>query len=113
MLKSRIGYELTPAHQRQTYNRRDAITRERYNCYVARGWESKSVEEQQSETSRPTKAAAPPLTPEQRATLQKKQGLLLDRKRTLQQLEHATQLQYRTMLKAALLELDRKLADLS
>lgn len=78
---------------------------------MARGWESKAVEEQQAEA---TEARSPArlLTPEQKVKLQKKEGLLLNRRRILGQLESATHPQYRTMLRGALAELDRKLAHL-
>ncbi len=80
---------------------------------MARGWESKSVEAQQSEALQEGPQSAPPLTADQKTNLHKKQGLLLDRKRVTQQLENARNPQYRAMLESALAELDRRIAQLN
>lgn len=80
---------------------------------MARGWESKSVEAQQAEASESVAAPRRPiLGPEDKLKLQKRQGLLLDRKRVLQQLESVRNEQYRKMLQDALTELDRRIASL-
>ena len=79
---------------------------------MARGWESKAVEEQQAEASATRVAPAPPVTPAEKVKLHKRQGLLLQRKRVLQQIQDAASERYRTMLAQALAELDRKIADL-
>ena len=79
---------------------------------MARGWESKSVEAQQAEASESSSPKHPPLSAEQKIKLQKRQGLLLDRRRVLQQMEGVTNERYRTMLERALADLDRKIADL-
>lgn len=79
---------------------------------MARGWESKAVEEQQAESTEARSPGKLLLTPEQKVKLQKKEGLLLNRRRIVEQLESATHPQYRTMLQGALAELDRKLANL-
>lgn len=79
---------------------------------MARGWESKSVEAQQAEASETRPAARPPLSPEQKLKLQKRDGLLLDRKRVVRQLEEVSSERYRKMLERALADLDRKIADL-
>jgi hypothetical protein len=79
---------------------------------MARGWESKSVEAQQAEASESSSPKGPRLSAEQKGKLQKRQGLLLDRRRVLQQLEGAGNERYRTMLEDALADLDRKIADL-
>jgi hypothetical protein len=79
---------------------------------MARGWESKAVEDQQAAaaaTSDPTKVR---LAPEQVARQRQWQGLLLSRKRVLQQLETAQNPVHRRMLEAALGELDGQLARL-
>jgi hypothetical protein len=80
---------------------------------MARGWESKAVEEQQAEasttTSDPTRVR---LTPEQVAKQTQEQGLLLSRKRVLQQLQAAQNPFHRKMLETALGDLDAKLARL-
>jgi hypothetical protein len=78
---------------------------------VARGWESKSVEEQQSQLAVPTKHG-PSLTPEELARQHRIEGLMLSRKRVLQQLEGALNPRHRALLQAALTELDGQLAQL-
>jgi hypothetical protein len=80
---------------------------------MARGWESKAVEAQQAEASESAALPPqPPLSPADKLKLQKREGLLLDRKRVLQQLEGTSNQQYRTMLQNALAELDRRIASL-
>ena len=79
---------------------------------MARGWESKAVEAQQAEAAESRSSLKPVLTPEQKLKLHKKEGLLLDRRRVLEQLESATHPGYRAMLQDALAELDRKIASL-
>jgi hypothetical protein len=79
---------------------------------MARGWESKAVEAQQAEASETRSPARPVFSPAEKQRLQKKEGLLLDRSRVLQQIEGASNERYRTMLQAALAELDRKIAAL-
>ncbi|HXZ33050.1 MAG TPA: hypothetical protein VEH30_12285 [Terriglobales bacterium] len=54
---------------------------------MARGWESKSVEEQQAQASLPSNKVGLPLSPEQRKEQRTRQGLILARARVLQQLE--------------------------
>lgn len=78
---------------------------------MARGWESKSVEQQQDEARSQTSPHKQPLTPEQISVTQKRQGLELSRKRILQQLETASNPRHRQMLEAALKDLDRQLAN--
>jgi hypothetical protein len=77
---------------------------------MARGWESKSVEEQQAEAAESRVKAGPLLTPEQIARRRQKEGLLLSRKRVLQQLEATQNPVHREMLRGALSDLDAKLA---
>ena len=79
---------------------------------MARGWESKAIEEQQAEASEAHPVRRPPLSPADKLKLQKRDGLLLDRKRVLQQIEGSGNQRYRAMLVQALADLDRKLADL-
>jgi hypothetical protein len=83
-----------------------------YNLFMARGWESKAVEDQQAQaaaTADPTKVR---LAPEEVAKEKQQQGLLLCRKRVLQQLQAAQNPIHRNMLEAALGELDAQLARL-
>jgi hypothetical protein len=75
---------------------------------MARGWESKSVEQQQEEATS-SQRHGKLLTPEQIAEEQKRKGLELSRQRILQQLVVASNPQHRSMLEAALAELDAKL----
>jgi hypothetical protein len=75
---------------------------------MARGWESKSVEQQQEEATS-TVARGPRLTPEQIANQQRRQSLELSRKRMAQQLEAASNPRHRQMLEMALRDLDAQL----
>lgn len=75
---------------------------------MARGWESKSVEQQQEEASS-AKIRATHLSPEEAAARTRRQGLLLSRQRVLQQLEAASNPRHRQMLEAALADLDAQL----
>lgn len=84
-----------------------------YTVAMARGWESKSVEAQQSEAAQETGPPKPLLTPHQRANLKKKEGLMLQRKRVAQQLESASNPQYQKMLQAALADLDARISALA
>jgi len=80
---------------------------------MARGWESKAIEAQQSEAS----AVAEPArkvnrTPEELRRQQKKADLKLSRSRIAEQLEAATNERYVEMLRLALTDVDRQLAEL-
>jgi hypothetical protein len=77
---------------------------------MARGWESKSVEQQQAEMPDRRNPARPPLSPEQQQRDRKREGLVLSRKRLTQQLEAATNPRHRQMLAQAIAELDRQLS---
>ena len=88
------------------------MSRTGYNLRMARGWESKAVEEQQAEattTSDPTKVR---LDPEQVAKQKERQGLLLSRQHVLQQLQTTQNPFHRKMLEAALGDLEAQLARL-
>ena len=78
---------------------------------MARGFESKSVEEQQAEARREP-ATNQRLTAEQMEGRRKRDGLLLSRKNVQSQLDSATNPTRREMLERALAELDRQLAAL-
>ena len=75
---------------------------------MARGWESKSVEQQQEEASSYA-TKKPRLTVEEIAEQQRRRGLELSRNRIAQQLEAATNARHRHMLETALKELDARL----
>jgi hypothetical protein len=79
---------------------------------MARGWESKSVEAQQSEASESTTKPAERLSPELQARQRQAQGLELSRKRIIQQLQSVTHDRHREMLEKSLSELDRRLSEL-
>lgn len=76
---------------------------------MARGWESKSVEQQQEEATANV-ARGPRLTPEQLAEKQRRRGLELSRARIAQQLEAASNPKHRQMLEAALRDLEQQIA---
>ena len=79
---------------------------------MARGWESKSVEEQQAQAAIDRVTPRAHLTPEQRAAQREREGLLLSRQRVLQQITAAQNPIHRSMLERALAELDARLAHL-
>ncbi len=79
---------------------------------MARGWESKSVEEQQAEAVSSPAPAKPQLTPAQIASQRHMQGLMLSRQHVLQQLEAAQNPRHREILQSALADLDTQLAQL-
>jgi len=76
---------------------------------MARGWESKSVEEQQAAAATQSESKQR-LTPQEAARKQEREALGLSRKRVLQQLESVQNPRHRQMLESALTELDSRLA---
>ena len=76
---------------------------------MSRGWESKSVEEQQAEAAAPKHQSKLRLTPEQIAQKQEKESLLLSRGRVVEQIASARNARQRQMLQDALADLDTKL----
>jgi hypothetical protein len=83
-----------------------------YNLSMARGWESKAVEQQQAEANARSDSPRVRLTPEQMAQQRQQEGLLLSRERVLQQLQAAQNPFHRKMLEDALGELEARLARL-
>jgi len=77
---------------------------------MARGWESKSVEQQQEDMSEQRKTVRPPISPDEKQRNRKREGLLLSRKRLTQQLQAAYNPRHRQMLQQAIAELDRQLS---
>jgi len=77
---------------------------------MARGWESKSVEQQQNEKTAEGKTARVRLSAEQQLINRKREGLLLSRKRLVGQLEASNHPAHRQMLQQSLAEIDRQLA---
>jgi hypothetical protein len=70
------------------------------------------VEQQQAELPEWDKPARPQLSPEQRESDRRRQGLLLSRSHLSRQLEAAENPRHRQMLAAAIAELDRQLSSL-
>ncbi len=77
---------------------------------MARGWESKSVEQQQEEMAEQRKPARAQISPNQQQRNRKREGLLLSRQRLTQQLQTADNPRHRQMLEQAIAELDRQLS---
>jgi hypothetical protein len=82
-----------------------------YNRQMARGWESKSVEEQQSAANTQVESKQR-LTPQQAAERQARDALAMSRRRVLRQLQEVQNPRHRQMLEIALSELDGRLARL-
>jgi hypothetical protein len=79
---------------------------------VARGWESKSVEEQIESANRHRDESGPKLTREQLETQRKCESLLLHRTRVLSDLEKCSDERYRKTLSDGLAFLEHQLAAL-
>jgi hypothetical protein len=79
---------------------------------MARGWESKSIEEQQAEAVSTPKPTKPPMTPAQIDSQRRRQSLMLSRQHVLQQLEAARSPRHRAILQRALADLDTQLTRL-
>ena len=80
---------------------------------MARGWESKSVEDQKNAAESARAAAPKPkLTPEQRERQATRDGLLLSRTRTLNALQGACDARYRALLETTLAHVDEQLKQL-
>jgi hypothetical protein len=85
---------------------------------MARGWESKSVEQQQEEMAEQRKSfrektgslISPTPPPKEQQRNRKREGLLLSRGRLTQELQAASHLRHRQMLEQAIVELDRQLS---
>jgi hypothetical protein len=80
---------------------------------MARGWESKSIEDQigDAEAAKEDQAKQT-LSQQGRALENQRQNLQLSRIQIMGRLKAATNPQYRTQLEAALQDLDKKLSDL-
>jgi predicted component of type VI protein secretion system len=82
-----------------------------YNRVMARGWESKSVEDQQAAAVQQVESKQR-LTPEQAVRKRQEEAIELSRRNILQQLQAVQNPRHRQMLESALAELDRRLARL-
>ena len=77
---------------------------------MARGWESKSVEDQMGEAEAARDAAAElRVSPHEREKQSRKQSLLLSRAQTISRLKVARNARYRAQLELALKHLDEQL----
>jgi len=79
---------------------------------MARGWESKSVEEQQVESPASRAASGKAFTPEQRERRRQRESLELSRRRILRELEAAQSPIRRASLERALAFLDEEIGKL-
>jgi hypothetical protein len=79
---------------------------------VARGWESKSVEEQIASAKERQGQPSVKLTPQQMDNERKCDSLLLQRTRMMRQLETCGEGRYRQTLKDGLAFLEKQLTDL-
>ncbi len=79
---------------------------------MARGWESKSVEDQISEKESQTAKPGQRLNSKQAAEREKRESLLLARTRTMKDLQNARDARYRALLERTLAHLDTQLAEL-
>jgi len=82
-----------------------------YTEIVARGWESKSVEDQ-IEAAQNRKQSAPRLSADEIAKQTKVDSLLLQRTRVLRDLEKSRKVPHQAVLTAGLEYLERQLAEL-
>lgn len=77
---------------------------------MARGWESKSVEQQQEEMAETRKTFRAPISEAEQERTRKREGLLLSRQHLTHQLRAATNSRHREMLEQAIAELDQQLS---
>jgi hypothetical protein len=80
---------------------------------MARGWESKDVQEQAESAESKPKTPSGQKSPEQVMREQSRKDLQLSRIRIANDLANATHPNHRKSLEAALAHLDKKIADLS
>jgi hypothetical protein len=85
-----------------------------YNsCYMARGWESKSVEDQISQKENPnTSTGNSKITRKEAVRREKRDGLVLARTRTMSDLQSARDARYKALLERTLAHLNNQLAEL-
>ena len=79
---------------------------------MARGWDSKSVEEQIASANARSGQHRAKLTPEEAEREKKRDSLLLHRTRVMHDLESCTDPRYRTTLESGLAYLDQQIAAL-
>jgi len=77
---------------------------------MARGWESKSIEQQQADALGERNSPRPRLSPVEQKRNRQRENLLLARKRVADQLQIATHAERQRMLQQSLAELDKQLS---
>lgn len=77
---------------------------------MARGWESKSVEAQQSESAEKSSTPRVKLSKEDAARSRERESLRLSRQAIAQKLERSQNPRHRKLLEDTLADLDRKLS---
>ena len=80
---------------------------------MARGWESKAVEDQQQEATGAAVKPAAPVDPAEAARRAERATLQLARTRALSDLQHACAPAHRSMLETAIRDLDERIARLT
>ncbi len=86
----------------------------RIDSAMARGWESKSIEDQIGDAQAEKEARSKPfLSPAEREQQTRKQSLLLSRSQILSRLKVARNARYRAQLEAALEHVDAQLRDIT
>lgn len=79
---------------------------------MARGWESKSIEAQQSEAAEKSTATREKMTPDQAARFREKESLRLARQRILEQIAVSKNPHRREVLELSIAELEERLRKL-
>jgi hypothetical protein len=77
---------------------------------MARGWESKSVEQQQADMGQSPESGKPRLSAEEKEMTRKREGLQLARKHLMEQLQASSRPKHRQMLERSILEIDKQLS---
>lgn len=92
----------------------DILAASSYNRGMARGWESKSVEEQQSEAAHAITSAETKdrITKEKAERARKLQGLTLMRARVKEQLERSQNPRYVEVLRSELDQIEKQIQEL-
>jgi len=83
-----------------------------YNLNMARGWESKSVEQQIEDSLMESNQSSSFNSPSEFELRQKREGLLLQRSRILQEMDSARNPRYQELLKQMLQHIDSQLSSL-
>ena len=77
---------------------------------MARGWESKSIEQQQSESAEPARPAGSILSLPQQKLNRRRESLLLARKHLENELPSTSHPERRRMLERSIAEIDKQLS---